>query len=141
LQHKLSNKNADTRTADCSVCGPGIKANVRKRRGNYVEFDCLNRRNELRNSKDRRDSKNTQRAKSKGMLIDCYRTTYDELFLKQDGKCGICERDLITARRVHMDHDHATGSVRGLLCHNCNCGIGLLGDTKEAVLKAAAYLK
>ena len=39
-----------------------------------------------------------------------------------------------------VDHCHTTGVIRGLLCTNCNRGIGLLGDTKESLQKALNYL-
>lgn len=43
-------------------------------------------------------------------------------------------------RAAEANHDHATGAVRGLLCHRCNTGIGMLGDTAEGVERALAYL-
>ena len=45
----------------------------------------------------------------------------------QRGCCGICGKDLITpesTREYHIDHDHETGKVRGLLCHGCNTNLG-----------------
>ena len=41
---------------------------------------------------------------------------------------------------AHVDHDHDTGEVRGLLCLNCNTGIGKLGDSAVTCLDAAFYL-
>lgn len=52
----------------------------------------------------------------------------DELRRSQDGRCGLCESALTT--RYHIDHDHITGRVRGLLCHRCNIVIGGLDDPK-----------
>lgn len=40
-----------------------------------------------------------------------------------------------------VDHDHVTGTVRGLLCNGCNHGIGKLGDNAEGVRRALAYLE
>ena len=39
-----------------------------------------------------------------------------------------------------LDHDHTTGAFRGWLCRNCNIGLGMLGDTREAVMALLAYL-
>lgn len=50
---------------------------------------------------------------------------YKELFESQDGRCGICKvhQDEFH-RRFHLDHDHETGEVRGLLCPGCNTSLG-----------------
>jgi hypothetical protein len=44
---------------------------------------------------------------------------YDRLLGEQGGVCAICGNPPKT-RRLHIDHDHKTGKVRGLLCHRCN---------------------
>ena len=58
----------------------------------------------------------------------------DYLLDRQQGLCAICN----AAPAVHVDHDHATGAVRALLCFNCNGGLGQFKDNPE-VLHAAAY--
>lgn len=58
----------------------------------------------------------------------------DYLLSKQDGVCAICQ----VAPAVHVDHDHATGAVRALLCFNCNGGLGQFRDD-PLLLHAAAY--
>jgi hypothetical protein len=44
---------------------------------------------------------------------------YARLLAAQDGHCALCPNTPKT-RRLHVDHDHATGRVRGLLCYRCN---------------------
>ena len=44
-------------------------------------------------------------------------------------------------RRMHIDHCHDTGAVRGLLCHGCNTGIGSLNDDIELLQRAIDYLR
>jgi hypothetical protein len=56
--------------------------------------------------------------------------------------CAICRQPERTpGRALAVDHDHATGEVRGLLCGNCNRGIGFLGDSAELLESAAGYLR
>lgn len=62
---------------------------------------------------------------------------YDKLYLEQEGKCKICNKEF---KILDVDHDHKTGTVRGLLCSNCNVSIGLLQDDPFIILKAADYL-
>jgi len=65
---------------------------------------------------------------------------YDAMLVKQDGKCAICQTDKPGGKgRFHVDHCHGTKEVRGLLCHRCNTGIGLLG-TVESLQSAISYL-
>ena len=68
-----------------------------------------------------------------------------ELKRKQDGVCAICGRVAPGThennKELHVDHDHRTGHIRGLLCHTCNKGLGLLGDTLEQLKKALTYLE
>ncbi len=65
---------------------------------------------------------------------------YLQLLDKQGNKCGICRCDYDKNKRFHVDHDHDTGLIRGLLCRKCNLGIGLLGDSLETVKRAVSYL-
>jgi hypothetical protein len=67
--------------------------------------------------------------------------TLEEMFESQGGACGCCGKLVETVAELQFDHDHETGSFRGLLCITCNTGIGKLGDTLDGVLKAVAYLK
>lgn len=68
---------------------------------------------------------------------------YEAVLAAQGGVCGICGAATPDSghRWFSVDHDHATGVVRGLLCGKCNRGIGLLGDSAEALDRAASYLK
>lgn len=63
------------------------------------------------------------------------------LRVKQGDACAICERAFGPLELPHVDHDHATGAVRGLLCRCCNRAIGLLRDRPEDCDRAAIYLR
>ena len=68
---------------------------------------------------------------------------YQAMLVAQSGGCAICGADSPGCGRTYfsVDHCHASGRVRGLLCSNCNSGIGLLGDSASTVAKALAYLQ
>ncbi|MGI4815778.1 MAG: endonuclease VII domain-containing protein [Janthinobacterium lividum] len=61
----------------------------------------------------------------------------------QDGVCALCGRTGADGRvtRLSVDHCHATGVVRGLLCVRCNSGLGLFADDPDRLRAAAAYLE
>lgn len=60
----------------------------------------------------------------------------------QFAACEICGKVEGEGQDVlRLDHDHMTGSVRGLLCNTCNIGLGGLGDTLERAEAAVAYLR
>lgn len=61
---------------------------------------------------------------------------YTSMVDSQGGKCAICGR--IAA--LVVDHSHETGKVRGLLCSNCNSGLGFMGDNPVVLRTAADYL-
>jgi hypothetical protein len=64
---------------------------------------------------------------------------WNNTVLKQGNKCIICCEPFI--KTPHVDHDHLTGKVRGLLCNVCNRGIGYLKDNPIIVRRAAEYLE
>lgn len=65
---------------------------------------------------------------------------FNLMYEKQNKKCYICEKK-IEGRDVKVDHDHKTGKVRKLLCHNCNTSLGLLNDDEKLFHKCEMYLK
>ena len=71
---------------------------------------------------------------------------YNDIFLKQKGRCVICFKAESTRDKnnnvkwLSVDHNHKTGEVRGLLCNSCNTGIGKLGDSTKVLQSAITYL-
>lgn len=66
---------------------------------------------------------------------------YKKLYKAQNGKCAICETpESELKRRLHIDHDHKTGKIRGLLCFLCNAGMGKFKDDPVLLKKAQEYL-
>lgn len=63
---------------------------------------------------------------------------YTQLLESQNHQCAICR---IHLTKIAVDHHHDTGKVRGILCPQCNCGVGNFKDNSEALTRAAAYLR
>lgn len=67
---------------------------------------------------------------------------YNDMLEAQNHACGICEvHQSKLAKRLAVDHNHANGKVRGLLCTTCNLAIGKFKDDIKLLIKAIAYLK
>lgn len=74
------------------------------------------------------------------LIYKQYRVTIDDIkkiILEQGEKCAICNKKI----KLHIDHNHKTGEVRGLLCPKCNQGIGLFEENINYLLKAVLYIK
>jgi hypothetical protein len=77
-----------------------------------------------------------------GISIDHYK----QMLLAQNGVCAICERPETLVKRgkiisLSVDHDHETGTIRGLLCNTCNRGLGLFCDDVGYLESAKQYLQ
>ena len=66
------------------------------------------------------------------------REDYDALLARQGGVCAICAKP--SEKTLCVDHCHATGKVRGLLCRQCNVGLGCYGEDQAALIAALVYL-
>lgn len=71
---------------------------------------------------------------------------YLDMAEKQNFVCALCGKPNFAMGVNHsgclaVDHDHKTGKVRGLLCHNCNRALGLLHDNPDLLRKASEYVK
>lgn len=88
-------------------------------------------------------------AKNKSSWLDRFRIAkygvtpelYAEMLAEQQGKCPICGLQFDgSPRQEHVDHDHVTGKVRGVLCRDCNLGLGRFKDNPDALASAIRYL-
>ncbi len=64
---------------------------------------------------------------------------YEAMLARQRGLCAICKRKFDMP--LHVDHCHATNAIRGLLCRNCNVGLGCYEDNPTLIRQANAYLR
>jgi Autographiviridae endonuclease VII len=86
--------------------------------------------------------KHYRHEKQMEILYGINKNQYNELLERQLNCCAICGKNKDEFRyALSVDHNHETGKIRGLLCLNCNTGIGKFEDKIELVEKALNYLK
>lgn len=118
----------------------------RAKQASYMRLYRAKNRERLSAQKKDWWKKNRQR-----VLIQyrCYRygitaADVERMLKEQSGRCAVCRRPPRGKGRnsiLHIDHCHRSGKVRGLLCFNCNTGIGNLNDSPRLLKKALAYLE
>lgn len=114
----------------------------KSRKAYYLKNKSRERANMVRWEKENRIERNEYRRKKK--VIQRYGITferYEEMYKAQNGSCAICDGPSLDGRRLHIDHDHNTGTIRGLLCQKCNMGLGCLNDDISLFNEAIKYLK
>ena len=86
----------------------------------------------------------TQKEKDQSMkyMYGMTPADYSRMYKEQLGGCAICGKGIPSTwdKGVHIDHDHNTGKVRGLLCPNCNNGLGNFKDNTNTLMSACEYL-
>jgi hypothetical protein len=108
------------------------KVRVQNRNTNHTPAKKASRARYQKSDKGKRTSKNQSLRKKYGMTLQ----DYDRLVEEQAGKCAICSLETTLV----VDHDHANGAVRALLCGSCNTGLGAFRDNPEAMRRAADYV-
>lgn len=111
-QFVVSRREVDGRARRCKSCYSRARAT---RAGHYRNFELLRK-------------------------YGITSAQYDELLAAQNGVCAICRGPSVDGSALAVDHCHETGRVRGLLCANCNRGVGLFADDPDRLVAAAAYL-
>lgn len=102
--------------------------------------------NQWKEKNPARVKKHARRKKLKS-LYGLTETEYSDMVRRQGGLCAICRQAETVRGRwgnvqpLAIDHDHATGKVRGLLCDRCNRGIGFFFDDIGRLRSAIAYLE
>ena len=134
---------------DCSGCGKvkhRSEFNTRKKGGTVLESRCKKCRKArykvLAESRRRRPGQPEKTREyfyryNYGISI----ADYEEMLTDQSGRCAICGVLPLPDRNLHVDHDHATGRVRGLLCRRCNTSLGQFDEDEQRLRRAAQYLE
>jgi protein-arginine kinase activator protein McsA len=96
---------------------------------------------EIQYSKTDKYKEKIRRIRWKEAGIDITFEQYQEMLKEQNSCCAVCGTNVNQFNKgMCVDHNHTTGKVRGLLCTDCNRGIGSLKDNKELLQKALDYL-
>jgi hypothetical protein len=66
---------------------------------------------------------------------------FEQLLAAQGARCAICRHDKPRGLNWHVDHDHETGRLRGILCKGCNTALGAFGDNLSGILDVLEYLQ
>lgn len=123
----------DARKQPCPACGKDIPSD-RKRGTIYCSEPC---RRKVLSARWRERSPGYMRQYHYGISPE----DFDALLASQEGRCPICGSDVHRAKGWHLDHDHVTGKVRGILCGPCNNGLGNFNDDPARLRAAAEYLE
>ena len=102
------------------------EAQRRRRKENPDKYREINRKAERK-----------RKLRKYGLTLE----TYEKMLFEQNGLCAICKRENQVLHDWHIDHDHKTGIVRGILCHHCNLLLGNARDTASILLSAVQYLE
>lgn len=91
----------------------------------------------------RRSLPENRRARTLRNRFGITQDDYLSMLEKQNGKCAICGMAVeeYNQKHFHIDHDHNTGKIRGLLCFRCNYCIGWMGENVDILERAIQYLK
>jgi hypothetical protein len=134
-----NNCNACLSWKDCLNCGESFPQ--RGLWGMTCSPKCrseYDKKIRLKKSSQSAEQKRNYRLKAKyGIGI----VEFEEMLTNQNGKCAICGMDGDRGRSLCVDHCHATGMIRGLLCNGCNSGLGQFKDNANSLERAAMYLR
>lgn len=124
-------------------CFPCEREYVRERRRVRWDTDPEYRRRRLddgnRWKREHRSSygKKADLKKNYGITVE----DYERMLQDQNGVCAICQNACPSGKNLAVDHDHETDRIRGLLCMNCNQGLGKFKDSPKFLKAAQEYLE
>lgn len=138
----------DGRRGDCKPCNLAAKkarylADPATHIARVKRWQDANRERHNANQRVRRQRPEYKQRARDGHLRRKHGITladFDRMLDEQHGVCAICGRLPREDISFHVDHDHETGRIRGLLCFKCNNALGDFEDQPEWLDQAAAYL-
>lgn len=145
----------------CRGCGIPVEQPVRSQGGGCAKEYCSTRcrsrmwardnkersdeiKRASRRRRPRQDDPDRRKAWQRASLLRRYGLTpisFDAMLERQRGRCLGCLRAFTDSLVPHIDHDHLTDTVRGLLCSNCNTTLGFVREDRETLARLSAYLE
>lgn len=117
------------------ICKCGKEFNHTYKGRLYCSLKCASKYNPSRPWNDKQ--RHYKYVINYGITLD----DYNKMFEEQEGRCKICKTHQSEMKKaLHVDHNHQTGKVRGLLCHNCNLALGRLKEDPEIIAAALEYV-
>lgn len=139
----------------CRLCKEWRHLTTFHKNGIHTRYDC-NKCAAKRRSKRYWKDPNQTRAKARAAykIDDSYSRRsyvkrrfgitleeYNDWFKRSAYACEVCGIKPKERRHLHLDHCHATGTIRGVLCHSCNHALGFVKDQPTTLVRLHAYLK
>jgi hypothetical protein len=146
----------------CTLCRRILpKGNFNKDKSNRdgLEHRCRSCRNEykrsfwakpevrdrwIKKSKEFRKTHEGQRSRRRSAWKSRYNLSEDvyyQMCKTQNYSCAVCGIRVTGNDHLHVDHDHASGKVRGLLCRCCNTAVGMVRESREILKNLIVYLE
>lgn len=148
--HEFRLIKGNHRTSHCKACAREYLAEWRGRNAERIRIERSDRHSnmtaEQREAKRRKDreayARNVEAQRDARLRADfgISLVEYQQILDRQNGRCAICGQTCGSGRNLAVDHDHETGLVRGLLCMNCNNGLGRFKDRADLLRNALRYL-
>lgn len=133
-------RRPDGHNTYCRECVNAKAAAYREKVGSkeYSQYQMQYRKSTPeRAEKYRRVQRNVAFKAKYGITLD----EWEQKKAAQRGRCAICFSPFTSDKETHVDHDHATGAVRDLVCHTCNLMLGYAKDDVAVLANAINYLE
>jgi hypothetical protein len=132
------------RNRNCANCQKEFSLDDEGARKKYCSERCMSQFHWNKQGKKYRNSEKGKASmfawrlrKEFGITVD----DYNNMLEAQNHSCAICKRTDPTGYGWHVDHCHAKGHVRGLLCSLCNQGLGLFKENSDVMKRAIEYIE
>ena len=134
----MSESTLMLRCTSCDIDKPTGEFHKNRARSRGYSYQCRTCKGALdKQSYSEENNKRSKLLERYGIDLDAY----NAMFTEQQGCCAICNAHQSSLKRsLAVDHCHETGKVRGLLCTNCNVGLGNFKDSLTNLNTAIAYL-